>query len=152
LQQKIRHALCSLRRIGHYSGQPLRRPLRRSALLHVVVALLWDGALLRRLRLGKIKLLKKIKFHSFWLLLFFVWQLIITGLLMLCFGWRRNRFGYLVKKFFPPSPSCSTYYLHIEIRVLLPYLVGPLRLCALSWISCDLICPISTGDAHTKNI
>ena len=30
-------------------------------------------------------------------------QLILTGLLMLCFGWRRNRFGYLV------SPEKNSY-------------------------------------------
>ena len=35
-------------------------------------------------------------------------QLIVTGLLMLCFGWRRNRFGYLVSvgiEYFPISTN-----------------------------------------------
>ena len=38
-------------------------------------------------------------------------QLIVTGLLMLCFGWRRNRFGYLVRNLFLFSFGPQRYYL-----------------------------------------
>ena len=53
VQPQVRAAVCRLRRTGRRPWRPLRRPLLRSTLVHVVAALLRDGAILRRIRRGQ---------------------------------------------------------------------------------------------------
>lgn len=96
VQQKVRALVRRVRRPRHHPRQPVRRAVRHPALVHVVAALLRDRAVVRGGRFGE-SVHAAIHHAPVIDFLFPLPQLIVTGLLMLCFGWRRNRFGYLVR-------------------------------------------------------